>query len=86
MGYIPLEEQEGRGSFLYLDWALKDLEESDDENCRKQPWQRFRDKIKMVAMGEQKVYFGGSRLRKPREFDATNDREGTIEVSNKSKK
>lgn len=57
-GYIFLDEQEGQSSSLYLGWTLKDLEEFNEESCRKQSWQRFRDKIKMVATGVQKAYLG----------------------------
>lgn len=85
-GYIFLDEQEGQGSSLYLGWTLKDLEEFSEESCRKQSWQRFRDKIKMVAMGVQKAYLDSFCLWKPRELDIASDREGTIEVSDKNKK
>lgn len=71
---------------MYLEWALKDLEEFYEESCKKQPWQRFRDKIKMVDRGEQKVYLGHFCLWKPEEFDTTSVREGVIEILDKSKK
>ena len=52
----------------------------------KQPWQKFSDKIKMVDKGEQKVFSGCFCLCKPEELDATNIREGMVEVLDKSKK
>lgn len=74
-----------RAPSLYMEWTLKDLEEFYEESCKKQPWQRFRDKIKMVDRGEQRVYLGHFCLWKPKELDTTSVREEIMEALDKSK-